>query len=183
MYLIFLNMQVNTHIYAGKGSSDVKLLQVSDLINELEKIIDPRMPLFICGDINSSPGSDPYVLLTKHEVNPTCAEAPDPLCINEHLKLHHSMNLGSAYASAFNDIGQRMSMIHPKTGEPFFTRLTPLHENTLDYIFYTENSLEVEGLLELPDKESVGGALPSPLWSSDHIALMGCFRITRPFLG
>jgi len=48
---------------------------------------------------------------------------------------------------------------------------------------YAEDSLEVEGLLEIPDYDSVGRALPSPLWSSDHIALMGRFRITRPFLG
>lgn len=50
-------------------------------------------------------------------------------------------------------------------------------------IVFPVDSLEVEGLLELPDYESVGRALPSPLWSSDHIALMGSFRITRPFLG
>ena len=31
-------------------------VKVSDLINEIEKIIDPRMPLFICGDLNSLPG-------------------------------------------------------------------------------------------------------------------------------
>lgn len=177
---------VNTHIYAGKGFPDVKLLQVSDLINEIEKNIDPRMPLLICGDINSCPGSDPYVLLTKHELNPEYAEGYDPLCIYQHLKLHHSMKLASAYASGFikpgNDIEGRI-MMHPKTGEPFFTSLTRIHGSTLDYIFYTVDSLEVEGLLELPDYESVGRALPSPLWSSDHIALMGSFRITRPFLG
>uniref|UniRef100_A0A803N0N4 poly(A)-specific ribonuclease n=1 Tax=Chenopodium quinoa TaxID=63459 RepID=A0A803N0N4_CHEQI len=178
---------VNTHIYAGKGFPDVKLLQVSDLVNEIEKTIDPKMPLFICGDMNSFPGSDPYILLTKHEVDIACAEAPDPLCIFQHLKLHHSMKLASAYASTFpkpvNDIKRRrMKMKHSKTGEPLFTSLTSFYGSTLDYIFYTVDSLEVEGLLELPDFESVGRALPSPLWSSDHIALMGSFRITRPFL-
>lgn len=74
-------------------------------------------------------------------------------------------------------------MMHPKTGEPSYTSSALNHKITLDYIFYTEDSLEVEGLLEIPDYISVGRALPSPLWSSDHIALMGRFRITRPFLG
>ncbi|XP_021775254.1 carbon catabolite repressor protein 4 homolog 1-like isoform X3 [Chenopodium quinoa] len=97
------------------------------------------------------------------------------------------MKLASAYASTFpkpvNDIKRRrMKMKHSKTGEPLFTSLTSFYGSTLDYIFYTVDSLEVEGLLELPDFESVGRALPSPLWSSDHIALMGSFRITRPFL-
>ncbi|XP_021775253.1 carbon catabolite repressor protein 4 homolog 1-like isoform X2 [Chenopodium quinoa] len=99
----------------------------------------------------------------------------------------HLIHYASAYASTFpkpvNDIKRRrMKMKHSKTGEPLFTSLTSFYGSTLDYIFYTVDSLEVEGLLELPDFESVGRALPSPLWSSDHIALMGSFRITRPFL-
>lgn len=121
-------------------------------------------------------------------MNLAYAETPDPLRIFQHLKLHHSMNLASAYASAFlepvNGIkGQKLIRRHPRTGEPFFTSLTPFYRSNLDYIFYTVDSLEVEGLLEFPDYESVNRALPSPLWSSDHVALMGIFRITRPFLG
>uniref|UniRef100_A0A803N0N3 Endonuclease/exonuclease/phosphatase domain-containing protein n=1 Tax=Chenopodium quinoa TaxID=63459 RepID=A0A803N0N3_CHEQI len=189
---------VNTHIFADVNFADVKLLQVSDLINAIElsqKTIDPRMPLFICGDMNSIPGSDPYILLTKHEVNVACAQALDQLCIFQHLKLQHSMKLASTYVSAFskylNDTkGRRMKMKHSETGEPFFTNLSraftclsPFCGTTLDYIFYTADSLEIEGLLEPPDFESVGRSLPSPLWSSDHVALMGSFRITRPFLG
>lgn len=179
---------VTTHIYASKSFPDVKLLQVSDLINEIENIIDERIPLLICGDFNSIPESDPYILLANRKMNPThVEEAIDPLGIYQHLKLHHSIKLASTYPSAFfklgnNTDGDRMIMINQRTGEPSFTSLT-LNRRTLDYIFYTEDSLEVEGLLQLPDCDSVGRALPSPLWSSDHIALMGRFRITRPFLG
>lgn len=43
-------------------------------------------------------------------------------------------------------------------------------------VIYTEDDLKVEQLLELIDKGNIGGhALPSPLWSSDHIALMASF--------
>ncbi|KAL9234260.1 hypothetical protein vseg_009148 [Gypsophila vaccaria] len=172
---------VNTHIFASKGSPDVKLLQVSGLINEIEKtgLTDPSMPLFICGDLNSVPGSDPYILLAEGEVNPACGEeAIDPLGILPHLKLRHSMNLASAYTAP-----QGMNMRERSTGEPSFTSLTPRRQRTLDYIFHTVDNLEVKGLLELPDIESVGGTLPSPLCSSDHIALMAKFRILRPSLG
>ncbi|KAK9742599.1 hypothetical protein RND81_03G184900 [Saponaria officinalis] len=181
---------VNTHIFASKGSPDVKLLQISDLINEIEKttIIDPRMPLFICGDINSIPGSDPYTLLAKGEVNPACGEeAIDPLGIHPHLKLRHSMNLASAYTASVKPTKdkkrERMNMRERSIGEPSFTGLTPHRQRTLDYIFHTVDNLEVKGLLELPDIVSVGGTLPSPLCSSDHIALMVKFKISRPFLG
>ena len=41
----------------------------------------------------------------------------------------------------------------------------------------TEDRLKVDDLLELLDQKSLGGvALPSPLWSSDHVALMATFR-------
>ncbi|KAH9624456.1 hypothetical protein KSS87_008146 [Heliosperma pusillum] len=207
---------VNTHIFASKGSPDVKLLQVSDLLNEIEKtaMIDPRMPLFICGDINSLPGSDPYILLAKGEVTPVSGDAAIDL-IKPHLKLRHSMNLASAYTvvkpikhSKRQSKNKRNCSIgepcaypeavkpiknskrqnskrdgtHGSTGEPSFTSFPPHWQRTLDYIFYTVDSLEVTGVLELPDLASVGGILPSPICSSDHIALMAMFKITRPFI-
>lgn len=42
------------------------------------------------------------------------------------------------------------------------------------------DSLRVEGLLELVDKKTVGSRLPSPIFSSDHIALMASFRLIPP---
>lgn len=40
----------------------------------------------------------------------------------------------------------------------------------------------MDDLLELLDQKSLGGvALPSPLWSSDHIALMATFRFKPNF--
>jgi CCR4-NOT transcription complex subunit 6 len=66
----------------------------------------------------------------------------------------------------------------PSSDEPFFTNCTRDFLGTLDYIFYTDNSLEVESLLELLDEERLrkDTALPSPEWSSDHIALLAEFR-------
>jgi CCR4-NOT transcription complex subunit 6 len=68
--------------------------------------------------------------------------------------------------------------------EPFFTNCTRDFLGTLDYIFYTADSLGVESLLELLDEESLrkDTALPSPEWSSDHIALLAEFRCNlHPF--
>lgn len=45
---------------------------------------------------------------------------------------------------------------------------------------FAADSLTVESLLELLDEESLrkDTALPSPEWSSDHIALLAEFRCT-----
>jgi hypothetical protein len=46
------------------------------------------------------------------------------------------------------------------------------------WLMEADNSLEVESLLELLDEERLrkDTALPSPEWSSDHIALLAEFR-------
>lgn len=64
------------------------------------------------------------------------------------------------------------------TSEPQFTNCTRDFLGTLDYIFYTGDSLSVESLLELLDEDSLrkDTGLPSPEWSSDHIALLAEFR-------
>lgn len=66
----------------------------------------------------------------------------------------------------------------PNTNEPLFTNCTRDFIGTHDYIFYSADSLTVESLLELLEEESLrkDTALPSPEWSSDHIALLAEFR-------
>ncbi|KAL5980691.1 Carbon catabolite repressor protein 4 2 [Asimina triloba] len=90
----------------------------------------------------------------------------------------------SAYSSFARMMGvgigseQHRRRIDPTTNEPLFTNCTRDFIGTVDYIFYTADSLSVESLLELLDEESLrkDTALPSPEWSSDHIALLAEFR-------
>ncbi|KAG2692289.1 hypothetical protein I3760_08G046000 [Carya illinoinensis] len=80
----------------------------------------------------------------------------------------------SAYASSSQaDLG---------TKEPVFTHVTRDFRGTIDYIFYTAKDMILEGLLEFPYLENTDPSLPSPVWSSDHIALMARFRLKRPSL-
>jgi CCR4-NOT transcription complex subunit 6 len=46
------------------------------------------------------------------------------------------------------------------------------------FVYFLADSLTVQSLLELVDEESLrkDTALPSPEWSSDHIALLAEFR-------
>lgn len=43
------------------------------------------------------------------------------------------------------------------------------------WCFLTGDSLTLNGVLELLRREDMGYGIPSPYWSSDHIALMASF--------
>ncbi|KAM2556564.1 hypothetical protein TB2_013776 [Malus domestica] len=176
----------NTHVNVHQDLKDVKLWQVHTLLKGLEKIAaSADIPMLVCGDFNSVPGSAPHTLLAMGKVDPLHTDLQvDPLNILRPLsKLIHQLPLVSAYSS-FARLGVGLGMeqlrrrMDPTTNEPLFTNCTRDFIGTLDYIFYTADSLTVESLLELLDEESLrkDTALPSPEWSSDHIALLAEFR-------
>uniref|UniRef100_A0A0D6R0B4 poly(A)-specific ribonuclease n=1 Tax=Araucaria cunninghamii TaxID=56994 RepID=A0A0D6R0B4_ARACU len=177
----------NTHINANPELKDVKLWQVHTLLKGLEKIAaSADIPMLVCGDFNSVPGSAPHALLATGRVEPSHPElATDPLGIlRPPSKLCHQLPLVSAYSNFARMVGigqgpeQQRRRMDPSTNEPLFTNCTRDFFGTLDYIFYTADSLTVESLLELLDEESLrkDTGLPSPEWSSDHIALLAEFR-------
>lgn len=176
----------NTHINVHQELKDVKLWQVHTLLKGLEKIAaSADIPMLVCGDFNSVPGSAPHALLAMGKVDPMHPDlAIDPLGIlRPASKLTHQLPLVSAYSSfARMGVGigleQQRRRLDPSTNEPLFTHCTRDFIGTLDYIFYTADSLTVESLLELLDEDSLrkDTALPSPEWSSDHIALLAEFR-------
>ncbi|XP_075641795.1 carbon catabolite repressor protein 4 homolog 1-like isoform X5 [Castanea sativa] len=89
----------------------------------------------------------------------------------------------SAYSSFLHSDGveEQWRKMNSQTSEPAFTFFSDKFFGTLDYIFYTDNSLIVESLLELVDRESIdNNGIPSPAWPSDHIALMASFRLRPP---
>ncbi|KAK3033898.1 hypothetical protein RJ639_033533 [Escallonia herrerae] len=162
-----------------------RICVVVNFIKGLEIITHSQIPLLICGDLNSLPGSDPHRFVLAGKVTPVHNKSTDPLGIYKHLKLYHSMLLASAYTSLFQlrrDEEHQQKKMDQETREPQFTNLRAGFSGTLDYIFYTEHWLKVDGLLELLDYESLGGAaLPSLIWSSDHIALMASFKFKPGF--
>ncbi|KAM1292622.1 hypothetical protein ACFX2I_019547 [Malus domestica] len=167
----------NTHLHANGKDPDIKLLQVVTLIHALEKIAQLKMPLLICADLNSLPQSDPYTFISKGRVEILPSKETDQSGILQTLKLSHSLNLVSAYATFFHSDGvedHQREKLDPKTKEALFTYFTPSFFGTIDYIFYTAASLRLDSVLELLDKE---GRLPSAKWSSDHIALMASFSL------
>lgn len=177
----------NTHVNVHQDLKDVKLWQVHTLLKGLEKIASSAdIPMLVCGDFSSVPGSAPHSLLAMGKVDPMHPDlAIDPLGIlHPATKLNHQLPLVSAYSSfaRMPPVGieseKQKRRIDTSTNEPLFTNYTRDFLGTLDYIFYTADSLMVESLLELLDEESLrkDTALPSPEWSSDHLALLAEFR-------
>uniref|UniRef100_A0A5B7B542 poly(A)-specific ribonuclease n=1 Tax=Davidia involucrata TaxID=16924 RepID=A0A5B7B542_DAVIN len=176
----------NTHVNVHQDLKDVKLWQVHTLLKGLEKIAaSADIPMLVCGDFNSVPGSSPHALLAMGKVDPMHPElVVDPIGIlRPASKLTHQLPLVSAYSSfARMGVGigleQQRRRMDPTTNEPLFTNCTRDFIGTLDYIFYSADSLTVESLLELLDEDSLrkDTALPSPEWSSDHISLLAEFR-------
>ncbi|KAL3623796.1 Carbon catabolite repressor protein 4 1 [Castilleja foliolosa] len=175
----------NTHVDVTQDLTDVKLWQAHTLLKGLEKIAaSADIPMLVCGDFNSVPGSASHTLLAMGKVDPTHPDlAMDPLGIlRPAAKLSHQLPLVSAYSS-FARVGVGLGLeqrrkTDPATNEPLFTKCTRDFIGTHDYIFYSADTLTVESLLELLDEDSLrkDTALPSPEWSSDHIALFAEFR-------
>lgn len=177
----------NTHIHANPENKDAKLWQVNQLMKRLEKIGSiASIPMLVAGDFNSVPGSAPHSLVTHGRVDPHPELETDPLSIlrGPTIKYYHQIPLVSAYSHFARMNGMSPAMEQQRrrmdttTNEPLFTNCTRDFLGTLDYIFYKAGSLDVESLLELLDEESLrkDTALPSPEWSSDHIALLVKFR-------
>lgn len=184
----------NTHIHANPELKDVKLWQVHTLLKGLEKIAaSAEIPMVVCGDFNSVPGSAAHSLLASGRIDAAHPElATDPLGIlRPPSKLCHQLPLVSAYScygkpeSAQVDpsgVEVQRQRLDPNTHEPSFTNSTRDFTGTLDYLFFTCDSVEPLAMLELPTPEEVqenGHNMPNQRWSSDHVALKAEFRWLR----
>ncbi|KAF8102205.1 hypothetical protein N665_0201s0480 [Sinapis alba] len=176
----------NTHVNVQQELKDVKLWQVHTLLKGLEKIAaSADIPMLVCGDFNTLPGSAPHTLLVFGKVDPQHPDLlVDPLGIlRPQTKLTHQLPLVSAYSSFVRSVmglglEQHRRKMDLNTNEPLFTNCTRDFIGTHDYIFYTADTLMVESLLELLDEDGLrkDTGLPSPEWSSSHIALLAEFR-------
>jgi CCR4-NOT transcription complex subunit 6 len=180
-------MVANVHNYWDPEFRDVKLVQVAMLIDELQKIGDDfarlpsrlnlaegyesaptysngsKIPTLVMGDFNSEPESGVYEFLTRGQV------AGDHADFMKHVYgnytsdgMSHALSLRSAYSHV---------------GELPFTNYTPGFQGVIDYVFYTQASLSVMGLLGEVDREYVSRQVgfPNAHTPSDHICLCSLF--------
>jgi CCR4-NOT transcription complex subunit 6 len=141
----------NSHMHWDPQDADVKLVQVGMLMDELDKFATKHLkppasspngptyantsllPTIICGDFNSTPDSGVYEFLSKSSINKDHSDFGDYLYGNYTTEgLSHTLSLKSTYSAV---------------GELDITNYTPGFKGTLDYIWYTNNTMDVMSLL------------------------------------
>ncbi|XP_046900531.1 nocturnin isoform X2 [Hypomesus transpacificus] len=152
-----------THLKARSGWEYLRSAQGSDLLRHLQNITQARgvggegpsgrasgTPLLVCGDFNAVPSEEVYRRF-----------AASPL------------GLDSAYKRLSSD----------GVSEPAYTtwKIRPTGEccSTLDYVWYSQDQLRVDGVLDMPTEEQIGpNRLPSYNYPSDHLSLVCDFSFT-----
>uniref|UniRef100_A0A8C6VEA3 Nocturnin n=2 Tax=Elapinae TaxID=42168 RepID=A0A8C6VEA3_NAJNA len=137
-----------THLKARNGWERFRSAQGADLLENLKQITqDAEIPLIVCGDFNAEPTEEVYKQFSES-----------------------SLNLNSAY---------KLLSTNGLTEPPYTTwKIRPSGEcrHTLDYIWYSQQTLKVDGALSLLTEEQIGpNRLPSFNYPSDHLSLVPDF--------
>uniref|UniRef100_A0A182K3Q0 2',5'-phosphodiesterase 12 n=1 Tax=Anopheles christyi TaxID=43041 RepID=A0A182K3Q0_9DIPT len=161
----------NTHLYFSPDADHVRLLQIAFsmqyVCEEHDRIIrqyqlEPSdLALVFCGDFNSTPECGIYKLMTQRSVP---ADFPD-------------------WESNWDEAVKDVSLSQPfqmgsACGCPEYTNYTLGFKACIDYIFYKRGTLNVNDVIPMPSEEelSMYQAIPSPVFPSDHIALVANFE-------
>ena len=156
---------LNTHLYFRPAAHNVRLLQMSILINYFKVFIDGlkeaetgcRVAAMICGDFNSMPKSAVIECLTSGKIldnHPVWKTENSAETIN--LNIQHNFSFFSA------------------CGFPKYTNYVAGFKDTVDYIMLENEHFKVESCVPFPDEKvlQLNTALPSITVPSDHLALV-----------
>ncbi|KAJ1499573.1 Glucose-repressible alcohol dehydrogenase transcriptional effector, partial [Coelomomyces lativittatus] len=163
-----LILVANGHVHWDPSYCDVKLIQVAMWTDQLEKYMHSvqsqyhvsQLPLLMCGDFNSTPGSGVYEFLHQGHVDP---RHPDFLTFNygtfTHQGLRHALHLKSAY-------DQHWALP--------FTNFTAKFADVIDYIWFSQTCVSVLGVLEGVDPEYCRKCIgfPNPHFPSEYVVRM-----------
>lgn len=157
---------VNTHVLADVGFTDVKLSQCHHLLCALSSNNGLKgIPSLICGDFNSTPDSAVYEYIRRGTLRSDHQELrSDPCGLLSSIHFGHSLQLSTAYEACSGT-------------EAAFTNFTEEFKGTLDYIFFSSDSLAVLAISQVDDESQLKQetALPSSTRPSDHVSLVATF--------
>lgn len=167
----------NTHLFWDPDLTDVKLFQVDAFLQDLEvqcsRLGGGDVPIIIGGDFNSEPVSSVYDLLSTGMCGNRDDIGEDSYGVLTTCRLTHNLHLRSSYSLAGT--------------EPAYTNYTSTFVGTLDYIWYTPESIVATALMEIPDERALFSqnlegdgsieGLPNIQWSSDHLSLVVDFSM------
>lgn len=150
--------------YANGDSEDSEVVVKQPAPSQTyAKAID--IPMLMCGDFNSTPGSGPYDLIAHGSLS----NAHEDLTGRSYGNftrdgMHHPFSLKSSYSNI---------------GEMEFTNYTATWQGVVDYIWYSTNALQITGLLGEIDRNYQQRVPGFPSWHfpSDHLPLFAEFVI------
>lgn len=160
---------VNTHILADPGFTDVKLWQANMLLRSLEQLHvehGKHLPMLLCGDFNSTPESAVYELLRSGSVGQEHEDFKvDPCGLLKRQNFTHSLSICTSYETC-------------NGREADYTNYTEDFKGTLDYIWYSSDSLAVLAISQVDEESQLTQetALPSSTRPSDHVSLVATFK-------
>ena len=166
-------MVANLHAQWDPALKDVKLMQVQLMVERVAEEMAPGAALVVCGDFNSTPQSSVYELMREgvsrgedlegYEYGPyACVAADKPAAASG---LVHDLDLESSY--------RRVTAT-----EPEYTNLTALFKGTLDYIWFSQRTLEAHSVLQPLRADAWHSPLPSAQNPSDHVSLFSRLSFT-----
>lgn len=146
----------------AEGESDEPLPEPAP---SMEYSSGDQIPLLMCGDFNSGPGSAAYNLIANGQLMEEHPDLGKRLYGNlSRVGMTHPFKLKSSYGTI---------------GELGFTNYTPDFKDVLDYIWFSSTSLHVSALLGEVDKEYLKRVpgFPNYHFPSDHVALFAEFSV------
>ena len=170
----------NTHLHWDPELTDVKIFQVDAFMHELEMLIHnrrlgPDVPIVLGGDFNSEPTSSVYEFVSRGQCSMSKNDVgEDTYNVMASCRLQHNLNMRSAYSMTGS--------------EPTYTNYTDKFVGVLDYIWFSVDGVVPTALLEIPEDRMLFGkhagttaedGIPNAQWSSDHVALMAEFQLTK----
>lgn len=119
-----------------------------------------HIPLLVCGDFNSTRDSGVLDLITQGSLSNSHSELSER---NYGDLTRHGMSHPFTLKSAYSHIGELP-----------YTNYTPDFRQTIDWVFYSTNSIQVSKVLGEPDQEYMRRVpgFPNHYFPSDHLPLM-----------
>lgn len=156
----------NTHLFFHPTADHIRLIQAGMAVKFMEDLVyrvqknGKRVSLVFCGDMNSTPDCGLYLLMTQKKAPSDLPDwHSDKSEVVKGLELTQPFEMASAY------------------GAPEFTNYTVGFSGCLDYIYYQTDALNLLQTVPIPSEDILKEhtALPSPVFPSDHVALIADF--------
>jgi len=156
-----------THIWCNFTAPDTQIVQVGICLQKIAqmKAKYPNSSVIFGGDFNSQPQSGVYQLIGEGKLEISHSDLSFPRIHGYQLpiKLTHDISLSSSYKAVMEE-------------EPKYTNKQASFEGTLDYIWYSNKSLRVCGVIEMPVLKA---PVPDQYYPSDHLSLIAKFYFTN----